>query len=68
VTARITIISRTRRVGGYLRSQAGTDPATGVPTPVWWSDEDALAADAAGDGWYALPSNLHQDDQMVGSY
>lgn len=58
VTARITTISRTRRVGGYLRTQSGTDPVTGIPTLLWWFDQAVLAAEAATDGWYALLSNL----------
>ena len=62
VTARLTTISRTRRVGGYLRTQVGTDPATGAPTLAWCFDESALAADAATDGWYALLSNLDPVD------
>jgi hypothetical protein len=58
VTARVTTISRTRRVTGYLRTQVGTDPVTATPTLTWWFDESALAAEAATDGWYALLSNL----------
>jgi transposase len=66
VTARITTISRTRRVAGYLRTQAGTDPITGIPTLIWWFDESALAAEAATDGWYALLTNLDSADADAG--
>jgi hypothetical protein len=66
VTARITTISRTRRVAGYLRTQTGTDPVTGAPTLLWWFDESALAAEAATDGWYALLTNLDPADADAG--
>jgi transposase len=61
VTARITTIARERRVSAYLRTDTGTDPATGKPTFSWSFDEDALAAEAATDGWYALLTNLGAD-------
>jgi hypothetical protein len=35
VTARITAITSARRVSAYLRTQTGTDPATGKPTLRW---------------------------------
>ncbi len=58
VTARVATITRSRKVTGYLRVQAGTDPATGKPTLSWSFDPDALAAEAATDGWYGLLTNL----------
>jgi transposase len=61
VTARITAIASARRVTAYLRTQTGTDPATGKPTLRWWFDQAALEAEAATDGWYALLTNLPAD-------
>jgi hypothetical protein len=58
VQARLVAIARGRRVAGLLRAQVGTDPATGKPTLAWWFDPDALAAEQATDGWYALLTNL----------
>ena len=58
VTARVAAIARDRRVGGYLRADVGTDPATGKPTLAWSFDQAALDAEAATDGWYALLTNL----------
>jgi hypothetical protein len=58
VTARVATIARERRVGAYLRTDVGTDPATGKPVLSWSFDPDALAAEAATDGWYALLTNL----------
>lgn len=58
VTARIAAISRARRVSAVLRTAVGTDPATGKPTLVWSFDDQALAAEAAIDGWHALLTNL----------
>jgi transposase len=58
VTERVTAIGRTRRVTAYLRSQTGTDPATGKPTLTWSFDQTALDAETATDGWYALLTNL----------
>jgi transposase len=57
VTARITTIARERRVGDYLRTTIGSDD-TGRPTLDWHFDQDALDAEAATDGWYALLTNL----------
>jgi transposase len=71
VTARITAIASTRRVTAYLRTQAGTDPATGKPTLAWWFDQAALQAERATDGWYALLSNLPADigpDEILRRY
>jgi transposase len=58
VTARVATIARERRVSAYLRTDIGTDPATGKPTLSWSFDERALATEAATDGWYALLTNL----------
>jgi transposase len=57
VTARINVISRQRRVGAYLRTAIGTDEG-GKPTLSWKFDQAAIDADAAGDGWYALLTDL----------
>ncbi len=61
VTARITAIASARRVTAYLRTQTGTDPATGKPTLAWWFDQAALDTETATDGWYALLTNLPTD-------
>ena len=61
VTARITAIASARRVTAYLRTQTGTDPATGKPTLRWWFDQAALDTETATDGWYALLTNLPAD-------
>jgi transposase len=57
VTARITAIARHRRVGAYLRATVTTCPDTGKPLLDWHFDPDAIAAEAAADGWYALLTN-----------
>ena len=57
VTARVTTIARERRVGDYLRSSIGTDH-NGRPTLEWHFDQNALDAETATDGWYALLTNL----------
>jgi transposase len=57
VTDRITVIARTRRVGDYLRTTVGTDHK-GRPTLDWHYDQQAIDAEAATDGWYALLTNL----------
>lgn len=58
VQQRVTAIASGRRVTGYLRTDIGTDPAAGKPTLTWHFDDDAVAAEAATDGWYALLTNL----------
>ena len=58
VTARIAAISRARRASALLTTTVGTDPTTGKPTLDWTFDEQALAAEAALDGWHALLTNL----------
>jgi hypothetical protein len=62
VNARLAVISRGRRVGAYLRAETGTDPTTGKPTLTWWFDQQAIDAEAATDGWYALLTNLPPDE------
>jgi transposase len=62
VTTRIAAISRARRVSAVLRTTVGTDPVTGKPTLAWTFDEQALAAEAALDGWHALLTNLDPTD------
>lgn len=59
VTTRISVIARDRRVGSYLRATAGTNQ-DGRPTLAWHFDQDAIDAEAATDGWYALLTNLPQ--------
>lgn len=61
VTDRVTAIARDRRVKNFLHSETGTDPATGKPTLTWWFDQEALDAEAATDGWYALLTTLPAD-------
>lgn len=58
VNARLAAITKDRRVGTYLRTQAGTDPDTDKPTLTWHFDTEAIDAEAATDGWYALLTNL----------
>ena len=57
VTARINTIARERRVGDYLRTTIATDH-NGRPTLHWHLDQNAIDAEAATDGWYALLTNL----------
>jgi hypothetical protein len=57
VQARLAAIATQRRVAGLLRAQVGTNQA-GKLTLAWWFGPDALAAEAATDGWYALLTNL----------
>src|SRR5208282_3589184 len=58
VTERVRQITAARKTGPYLRWTAGTDPGTGKPTLTWHFDQDAIDAEAATDGWYALLTNL----------
>ena len=58
VSARIAVIASQRRVGAYLQARAGTGPGAGKPTLTWRFDQDAIDAEAATDGWYALLTNL----------
>jgi transposase len=61
VNARLTVITKDRRIGAYLRTETGTDPDTGKPTLTWRFDSDSIDAEAATDGWYALLTNLDPD-------
>ena len=54
VAARVAVIAKTRRVTAYLRHEIDTDPATGKPTFTWHYDQQAIDAESATDGWYAL--------------
>jgi transposase len=68
VEARIAVITSQRRVSACLRARAGTDPDTGKPTLTWNFDQQAIDAEAATDGWYALLTNLdrgHADATRV---
>ena len=60
VAAKAAAIARHRRVAAYLNTSITTDP-DGKPTFVWAFDQAALDAEAAGDGWYALLTNLPAD-------
>jgi transposase len=57
VQARLAAITKTRRVAGLLRAEIGVDQR-GKPTLTWWFDPNALATEAATDGWYGLVTNL----------
>jgi transposase len=61
VTDRVQAISGSRKVRAYLRTLVGTDPETGKPTLSWWFYQDAVDAEAAADGWYALLTSLDKD-------
>ena len=58
VEARIAVITSQRRASACLRARAGTDPDTGKPTLTWNFDQQAIDAEAATGGWYALLTNL----------
>lgn len=58
VETRLAVIGKARHVAAYIRTVTGTDPDTGKPTLTWHFDQQAIAAEAATDGWYALLSNL----------
>jgi hypothetical protein len=62
VIARLAVIAKTRRVGGYLRGHTDTDPDTGKPTLACYFDQAALDTETATDGWYALLTTLDADD------
>jgi hypothetical protein len=57
VTARVQAIAAKRRAGKYLRTAITAGPA-GKPALAWHFDQDAIDAEAAADGWYALLTNL----------
>jgi uncharacterized NAD-dependent epimerase/dehydratase family protein len=58
VGAKIAVVSTQRRAGAYLITEVGTDPDTGKPTLTWELSQEAIEAEVAADGWYALLSNL----------
>jgi transposase len=60
VTAKAAEIARRRRATTYLQTTI-TTTATGAPGFAWTFDQTAIDADAAGDGWYALLTNLGPD-------
>ncbi len=62
VTAKAAQISRHRRVGAYLHTTITHDPDTGKPVFTWHYDQTAFDAETAGDGWYALLTNLDPAD------
>ena len=62
VEVRLAAIGKTRRVTAYLRATTGTDPDTNKPALTWDFDQQAINAEAAGDGWYALLTNLDPDE------
>ncbi len=57
VAARVQAIAAKRRAGKYLRTAITAGPA-GEPVLAWHFDQDAINAEAAADGWYALLTNL----------
>ena len=57
VAARVQAIAARRRAGKYLRTAITAGPA-GKPVLAWHFDQDAIDAEAAADGWYALLTNL----------
>jgi hypothetical protein len=57
VAARVQAIAARRRVGTYLRTIITAGPA-GKPMLAWHFDQNAIDAEAAADGWYALTANL----------
>lgn len=61
VTERLAVIAAKRRVKAYLITEVGAD-ITGKPTLAWHFDQDALDAEAATDGWYALLTNLDRSE------
>jgi len=64
VSAKAAAIARHRRVAAYLTTTITTTPE-GKPVFAWAFDQAALDADAAGDGWYALLTNLDADIDAV---
>ncbi|WP_428981570.1 IS1634 family transposase [Nonomuraea composti] len=58
VADRLAAIGRDRRASTYLTARTGTDPTTGKPTLTWHFNQQAIDAETATDGWYALLTNL----------
>jgi len=63
VKARVAFLATKHRVSRYLVAETSVDTDTGKPALAWHFDQDALDAEAATDGWYALLTNL---DDSVG--
>ena len=57
VAARLGVIAAKHRVTAYLRTEL-TGDETGKLALAWHFDQDAIEAEAAADGWYALITNL----------
>lgn len=60
VTTKAAEIARRRRVAAYLNTTITTTP-DGKPVFTWSFDQNAIDAEAASDGWYALMTNLSAD-------
>lgn len=58
VRTRLAVTGKTRRVASSLKATAGTGATTGKPALTGEFDAQALHAEAATDGWYALLANL----------
>jgi transposase len=58
ISARAGVIAKTRRVAKVLHTAVGTRPDTGKTTFTWSFDAEALAVEAAADGWYSLVAPL----------
>jgi transposase len=59
VTAKIDAITRKRGIGAYLVTTITIN--NGKPVLTWNYNQDAIDAEAATDGWYALLTNLPPD-------
>jgi transposase len=64
VTAKFGVIAAKRRVQDYLRTTINTD-TSGKPTLAWHYDQAAIDAEAAADGWYALLTNIDEDQHSA---
>ncbi len=58
IAARAGVIAKTRRVAKVLHTAIATHPDTGKPVFTWSFDTEALAVEAAADGWYSLVTPL----------
>lgn len=58
IAARAGTIAKTRRVAKVLTTRIATHPGTGKPAFTWSFDTEALATEAAADGWYSLIAPL----------
>ena len=65
VAARVQAIAANRRAGRYPRTAITAGPA-GEPVLARHFDQDAIDAEAAADGWYALLTNLAPDQASPG--